>query len=219
MTLPAKISKLFFFPVILLSFYLPVHAVQWNYILDKNSSTVRVLAYKQGALHWFGHNHVISHIRIDGELRSNAADLTNNEFTLVLPVADFIVDDVQHRLQSGEAFSSLVNSEDAQATRENMLGHDLLDAASFNKIIITGKLESISSSQAIAHLKIKIKEVSQDLVVPVHLQISATKLISRGRFSVKQSDFGLQPFSLLGGMLAVQDQIDIVFVFVAYRSE
>lgn len=218
MTMPIRILKTFFYPVILLLLTLPVKAEELNYVLDKNLSSIRVLVYKQGALQWFGHNHVISHSRLEGELKRNTANNLDNAFTLALAVTDFIVDDAQQRILSGDAFLSPVDSEDAQATRENMLSQSMLDEKRFNKIEISGSIASIASSQPVAHININIKGVSKHLSVPIQLQLSDTKMTSRGRFSVKQSDFKIEPFSLMGGMLAVQDQVDIVFDLAAIRS-
>ena len=51
------------------------------------------------------------------------------------------------------------------------------------------------------------------LLEPVVLQVARDPLglRVRGRFALRQTDFGLAPLSVLGGLLAVQDEVAIDF--------
>jgi hypothetical protein len=51
----------------------------------------------------------------------------------------------------------------------------------------------------------------------VQIDVTEHSLRVRGRFALNQTNFGMTPFSLLGGALAVQDQVDIAFELVGLR--
>jgi len=55
------------------------------------------------------------------------------------------------------------------------------------------------------------------LRLPVAIEPAAGELRAHGRFSLRQTEFGITPYSLLGGALQVQDRIDLEFEVRARR--
>jgi hypothetical protein len=53
--------------------------------------------------------------------------------------------------------------------------------------------------------------------IPVRLDLGSNRLLVSGHFSVLHSDFGMSPYSILGGALRVKDRIDVKFRFEASR--
>jgi hypothetical protein len=45
----------------------------------------------------------------------------------------------------------------------------------------------------------------------------ATGVVARGALRLRQSDFGITPFSVAGGAIQVADVLDVSFVIVAVR--
>jgi len=41
--------------------------------------------------------------------------------------------------------------------------------------------------------------------------LETTQLLATGTFSLRQSDYGIEPFSVLGGGLQVLDPVDVTF--------
>jgi len=196
--------------VLMLCVILPVQAEKQHYSIDAQKSYIRLLVYKKGALQFFGHNHVISHSKIQGDVVRNTSNIDRSRFIINLAVNQFTVDDKAERQKSGDAFSLDIDSEDAQATKNNMLRAEVLDSENYPDIIIRGAIGR-DAGQYIAHADINIKGVARKYSLPIDLVFSDDSMTCKGSFSVKQSDFGIQPFSLLGGMLAVQDSLDVVF--------
>jgi hypothetical protein len=50
--------------------------------------------------------------------------------------------------------------------------------------------------------------------VLLHLRREGPLLRASGEFVLRQSDFGMTPFSVLGGLMAVQDMVGITFDLV-----
>jgi hypothetical protein len=51
--------------------------------------------------------------------------------------------------------------------------------------------------------------------VPVTARIGADSVSAQGSFKVLQSELGIKPFSIVGGAIAVADEIEIRFDVVA----
>jgi polyisoprenoid-binding protein YceI len=64
--------------------------------------------------------------------------------------------------------------------------------------------------------RLTIRSVSQTVRVPVRVQLSGDRLTATGRFSIKQSSFGIKPISV-GGVVSVKDAVDVDFSIVATR--
>ena len=59
--------------------------------------------------------------------------------------------------------------------------------------------------------------VSRSFAVPVQVRVEAATLEASGTFELRQSDFGIEPFSVLGGALRVEDRLDVSFELRAER--
>jgi hypothetical protein len=55
------------------------------------------------------------------------------------------------------------------------------------------------------------------MYIPVKIEQTAGQLIVNGRVALEHSNFGIDPFSILGGALQVQDRVDVRFMIRARR--
>jgi hypothetical protein len=60
---------------------------------------------------------------------------------------------------------------------------------------------------------------TRDVEVPAAIETSPAMVSARGAVTLRQSDFGIEPFAVGGGLLAVQDAIEVRFNIVARRVE
>jgi polyisoprenoid-binding protein YceI len=58
---------------------------------------------------------------------------------------------------------------------------------------------------------------TRQITVPADLEIDGGRLRVSGAFELWQSGFGIEPFSVLGGALRVEDRIDLRFELDATR--
>jgi hypothetical protein len=187
-----------------------VSATEINYSIDSDATDIRLLVYKQGALQLFGHNHVVRSLNVHGEISRNTTNIDQSSFKLILPVHYLVVDRPEDRKRSGDAFDNTVDDEAAQSTRTNLLGQQLLDAKNYPEIQIKGGIR-MNNNNAVCHISITIKGRVKQYRVPVVLQITENAVTARGRFTARQTDFTIQPMTLLGGLLAVKDEFDVIF--------
>ncbi|MGH9353393.1 MAG: YceI family protein, partial [Terriglobia bacterium] len=188
-----------------------------HYAVRADLSDVRFLVYRAGPLANFGHNHVIRAANIKGDIYLGQ-DLQHSGFTLTLPITDFQVDEPATRAVEGADFAQQPSTQAIQGTYKNMLSPAELDAAEYPDIRIRSVRFVGPYWGPDATVRIELHGVAHDLTVPIALEHSGERLIATGTFEIRQSDFGIQPFSILGGGLQVADTVKVRFRLVAHKD-
>ncbi len=188
------------------------------YRIDPDQSELRIRVYRGGPLADLGHNHVVTTSDIQGKIYLHDR-LANSGFELTIPVKSFVLDDPQARQQEGEGFEGQLSAQDRQSTKDHMLSKDALDADQYQEI----KLRSIAVAGPPWYPRITVRVTlhgtSRDYVVPTAVVRQKDQLIATGGLHIKQTDFGIKPYSAVGGGLVVKDGLDIAFRFVAAPGE
>jgi len=187
------------------------------FIVEPAASVVDVEVRRGGVLARLGHDHVLSSRSLAGRVWLQA-DFRRSGLDLSLPVAELIVDDPQRRRAAGKAFPPEIPQADREATRDNMLGGQVLDAGRYPRILLRAVAIDGGPQATQAMIRISIKEISRDVPVPVRLSIAGDRLVASGEFDLLQSDFGIEPFSAAFGALKVQDRLHLRFRIVAARQ-
>src|SRR3982750_773521 len=110
---------------------------------------------------------------------------------------------------------------DAPKVQEAMAGEKVLDVAHHPQIVYESTAVTVKSRRgtlldlAVAG-QLTIRGVSQAVTAPVHVDVGDGALTATGRFSIKQSAFGIKPISV-GGVVAVKDTLEIDFSVSAKR--
>ena len=188
-----------------------------HYTVDAGLSDVRFLVYRAGPLASFGHNHVIQATHVSGDVYL-AADFQASGFSLSLPVSEFVVDAPEARAVEGPDFATQPSAAAIDGTRTNMLGPGLLDAANYPEVHIRSVALRGPDWGPDATVRIELHGVSRDLTVPIAVARDGDHLTVTGGFDLRQSDFGLKPFSILGGGLQVADALHVRFHLVAHKA-
>ncbi|HEX7047971.1 MAG TPA: YceI family protein [Gammaproteobacteria bacterium] len=188
----------------------PVHVV------DPTASYVRVLVWRDGALSAFGHNHVLI-APVSGKVHVGET-AARSGFDLAINVKGFVVDPAKARAEEGEAFASDVSDEARLGTRENLLGEDVLNADCYPRI----GMRSVSlngprrNPEIVARLT--LHGVTRDIEFPAEVFVQEDRVTVLANFTILQSDFGIEPFSVFGGGLSVRDAVDVRVKLVARRQ-
>lgn len=180
-------------------------------------SVVRILALRGGTMSSAGHNHVIASRNLGGTVYLHT-DVSMSGFQIVMPVGELIIDDPELRAQEGPDFARPVPDSARQGTRANMLGEAMLDAERYPNVTLTALAITGTREAMQARTRIDVRDRSHELTVPVTVQYEGSHVIADGEFLVKQTDLGLTPFSIMLGVLQVQDEMKIKFHIVAERN-
>ncbi len=187
------------------------------FAVDPGASVVHVHVFRGGTLARLGHNHVMTSNQLSGRVWLQPT-FARSGFELEFPVAQLVVDDPRARAAAGSEFPGEIPAEDREGTRNNMLRAEVLDAGRYPTITLQSVRVAGDPQAARLTARITIKGVARDVEVPAVVQIEGNHLTASGEFDIRQSDFGIKPFTIGMGALAVQDRLHVVFRVVATRN-
>ncbi len=174
-------------------------------------SKVLLYVHREGPLSGLGHNHVIRVSDLAG-LVYLSDDLVRARADLAFSVTALELDPPGERAAAGPDFSSKLSQSDLRATRENMLGPDALDAIDhpFIHIRIRPIAREGNSLKVLAEVTLRgVTHASEEIA---EITLGAGLIELEGTLNVRQSDFGITPFSILGGAIRVRN-----IVLIRYR--
>ena len=174
--------------------------------IDTQATLLTITVRRGGALARLGHDHVVASRTVSGWV---APDLGQADFQFRLDA--MTVDESALRARAG--LETTPSGEAIAGTRHNMLVR-VLDAERYTLVRVQARLQP--GGQAV-DAAITLHGVTREVVVPVTLEQAADgrSLRASGAFVLKQSDFGIVPFAVLGGAMAVQDPMELAFAIRA----
>jgi polyisoprenoid-binding protein YceI len=198
--------------LIVLAAHAPLMDVAANatYRVDESKSHATIHVGKAGAFSFLaGHSHEVSGPIQSGSVDVDAEDPSRSRVQLIIAAADLRV--AAEREPEG----------DAPKVQEAMASDKLLDVAHHPRITYESRGVTLKDRQgSVLNLsmtgQLTIRDVMRDVTAPVRVELGETDLAATGRFSIKQSEFGIKPISI-GGVVAVKDALEIEFSIVARK--
>ena len=185
-----------------------------EYQVDPEASVVTLLVRRAGTLSGFGHVHVVTSAEETGRVWfGSTPDLSG--FEIRVPVEAFVVDDPAARATAGPEFAAKVPEDARSGTRRNMLGPDVLDSARYPEIIVSSAGPLAATPPAKLRIRMVVRAGELEREIPVTARIEPDSVAARGCFTVLQSELGIKPISIMGGAVAVADEIEVRFDIVA----
>ncbi len=190
------------------------------YEIDAEASEVYWLVYRgPGALSQrFGHNHVVSVGDIAGQVLLSP-ELEQSRFELEIPVEALVVDDPELRAREGDEFTSAPSADDVVGTRRNMLSDDVLDAANYPVVRVTGVGPAVEAGEQRLEVTFELLGRLIPFIVPTSIEVDGDLLQAEGTFRLTHEELGMRPFSVMMGALTVGEPLDFVYRVVARRVE
>lgn len=179
------------------------------YRVDAGESVVHILVYRDGALARLGHDHAVTGRQIYGFawLPANGAARAD----VYLHIAELIVDNPAARKAAG--LTSEPTAADRDGTYRNMLAS--FDADQYPSVLLhvtVPMAEPLGTDQPrIASVDLTLHGTMRRLTVPVQVALHDDQFRATGSFKIRQTDFGITPFSVFGGVLAVRDELELRF--------
>jgi polyisoprenoid-binding protein YceI len=172
--------------------------------IDSTKSLIVVTVRRGGALARLGHDHVVASHDVTGTVRpaQNRADF---QFRL----DQMKVDEPDLRRAAG--LETQPSADAIDGTRTNMLTK-VLDAE--RHPLVTVHATRGAAGQPL-DVSITLHGVTRGYRIPVDLRDDNGVMTVAGALTLNQTDFGLEPFSVMGGAMAVQDRMELRFALVA----
>ncbi len=180
-------------------------------------SQLEIRVYRDGPMQKLGHDHLITSDRIAGEVELREP-LAATRFALRLPLDSLVVDDAAARSRAGGVFDAPVPEKDREATRRNMLGERLLDAARHGEMLLTA--ESITGSPGHLQASVRVALAGQEHVIaaPFTLTVTGGRLVAHADLRLTHAELGLEPFAVALGALRVRDDLEVGLTVEARRG-
>ncbi|MGK5079223.1 YceI family protein [Janthinobacterium sp. HLX7-2] len=176
-------------------------------------SLLTITVRRGGALARLGHDHVIASRTLQGVV-APAPGRAAFQFRL----DEMSVDEESLRQAAG--LTSTPSADAIAGTRHNMLVR-VLDAQRYPWVRIdarrSGAEARVGGASELLDADITLHGVTRAVKVPVQIKQApdGRRLQASGSLLLKQSDFGIVPFAILGGAMAVQDQMELAFRITA----
>lgn len=175
-------------------------------------SLMTVHVGRDGPLAKFGHEHIVASHDISGYV-----DATAGIADLGVPLDRLTVDEPALREAAG--LTTQPSAEDIAGTRRNMLTRVLeTQRYPYALIHITRASSDSSGDNSRLSVEITLHENTRKYVVPAKIETLSDGLEISGEMTFRQSDFGITPFSILGGALQVKDEMNLQFHIIAIRK-
>jgi hypothetical protein len=175
------------------------------YAVDPGASLLAVTVRRGGLMARLGHDHVVASHALTGHAAPGMgrADVSFRLDQLTVDEAPMLRD-------AGIATSP--SPEAVEGTRKNMLG-PVLDAERYPVVTLHAELPADGRLR----VAVTLHGTTRQLEVPAAVQVDAAQVTASGTARLKQTDFGITPFSVGAGLLAVQDELEVRFRIVARR--
>jgi polyisoprenoid-binding protein YceI len=175
--------------------------------IDPVRSLAVIIVRRSGALARFGHDHVVASRDITGFIAADAG-----RADLQVPLDRLTVDEADLRAEEG--LDTRPSQADIAGTRANML-EKVLEVERFPRALI--QVRDAGRDAAFREVTITLHGMSRTMMVPVRMNRENGALVISGRLAFNQSDFGMTPFSILGGAIRVEDKLELRFLLRARR--
>lgn len=173
--------------------------------VDSKRSIVTINVFKGGILSRLGHDHVVASRDVSGYV-----DLGAGRADLLVPLDKLTVDEAE--LRKAAALTTTPTAEAIAGTRRNMLDK-VLESSHYPFALIHIKRNVLDNAKL--DIKISLHGSTHSYEIPAQIKIVGNEIQVSGEMKLNQSDFGISPFSILGGALQVLDELELKFLIVA----
>jgi hypothetical protein len=187
------------------------------YRVDTATSDLRIYVFRGGKAAKLGHNHVLSAPRFEGYVSMPSDAVADASFDLQFRFDELRIDDPVLREQTGGNFAGARSESDMAGTMKNMLGPRVLSADEHPYVRIRSLLIAGDWPMLVARVAIEMHGVGRERDVLLQVERDDQQLRARGELVLRQTEFGVTPLSILGGVIAVQDPVAIRFDLRAKR--
>lgn len=174
--------------------------------IDPTQSLVVIEVRRAGSLANLGHDHVVASHDVRGYVAPG-----EGRADVYIRLDQLVVDEPVLRTEA--AFDTQPSSSAIAGTQENMLRKFNAEAHPYAVVSVERVVVEAAGTQL--DVSMALNGVSRTMHVPAKIENTAGQITVTGRVTLAQTAFEITPFSILGGALQVQDQVDVRFAIRA----
>jgi polyisoprenoid-binding protein YceI len=185
----------------------PPAADEAIYAVDPAASLLAITVRRAGLMARLGHDHVVASHTLAGQAAPG-----QGRAEVSFRVDQLTVDEPQLLRDAG--IDTRPSPQAVEGTRNNMLG-PVLEAQRYP--VVTLHAERPVDGSGPLRVAITLHGVTRWLELPAAVHVDAHQVTAQGTARLKQTDFGITPFAVGGGLLAVDDELVVRYRIVARR--
>jgi polyisoprenoid-binding protein YceI len=170
--------------------------------VDPAASLVVIEVRRGGSLARLGHDHVVASHDVQGYVAPDAG-----RADLYVRLDQLVVDEPALRIEA--KLDTQPTADEVAGTRRNMLNTLEVARHPYALVSVAGRVGG--RGETAMRVAVTLHGVTRALQVPVRVDVGADAIEVSGRLTLKQTDFGITPMSVLGGAIQVQDPVELRF--------
>jgi hypothetical protein len=182
--------------------------------LDPQSSVIRIYAFRGGRAAKLAHNHILTAPKFTGFLYLPPGGTSGARFDLEFRLDQLEIDDPVLRSTLGSAFATKLSTADIEGSRKHMLGEENLQSDRFPFVRIHSLEIAGDGIKFAAKVEIEMHGQKREIWIPLSVEGLPEKISVTGSFVLRQTDFGARPYTVLNGLIAVQDEVVVDFKLI-----
>lgn len=179
-----------------------------TYTIVASESSFWVFAGKSGLLSGLAHDHEIGVKSFGGKVTIPQAGAGGGALTLEIDAKSLTVLDKKPSEDDKKKISASMHSE--------VLESQKYPGISFKSVSVAD-LKPVGENAYSFTLEgdLTLHGVTKRIAIPVNLTVTPQQLRAVGKYTLKQSDFGIKPYSAAGGTIKVKNEVVVNFNIVA----
>lgn len=187
------------------------------YRVDGDASDLRIYVFRGGRAPTMGKNHVIAAPELQGFVALHSDLPTDARFVFGLHLDRLDLDPPALRKETGGSFAKPLTEDQIEGTRDNMLGPTVLDAEQHPELVLRSVAVGGDWPMLVAKVEVALHGRTHIYDSLMEVRREDDTLTARGSLVVRQTDFGIEPMTVLGGLLGIQDALGVEYHIVTKR--
>lgn len=168
----------------------------------KDKSEFKVYVWKAGIASGFAHDHVMSVKDFKGQVLYDEKDPGKSSVF------------IRVEAKSLKVLDPKVKASDKAKIKKSMDSDEVLNVKKYPRITFKSTKVEVKKSGLKVTGKMSLCGKTKSLSFPVKIEKKGGKLVATGAFKLRQTEFGMTPYSALLGAVKVKDVVDVKFKIV-----
>ncbi|MGE0132272.1 MAG: YceI family protein [Blastocatellales bacterium] len=182
-----------------------------TYTIVPAESSFWVFVGKSGFLSAFAHDHEIGVKRFSGRVVAHEAGATGGSLELEIDAQSLIVLDKKPSEEDKKKIFDSMHNEVLESAKHQKI---TFKSVSVDAVKQTGN----DAYSFVVNGDLTLRGVTKRIAVPVTATITPQQLRAAGKYTLKQTDYGIKPYSAAGGTIKVKNEVVVNFNIVAKAS-
>lgn len=178
-----------------------------TYTISSSESNFRIIAGKAGLLKGLGHDHEIGVKTYSGQVIVMDGGKGGGNVSLDIDAKSLVVLDKKVSDSDRKKITGALHNDVLESSKHQQI---ILKSASVSNVKQTGG----NSFTFTMNGDLTLHGVTKRLAIPINLTVSSQQIRATGQYTIKQTDFGIKPFSAALGTIKVKNDVVVHFDIV-----